>query len=730
MILAVSETRLINAPRGYREHARHTCREKRTAEVGYTPLMCRFVLFFLTLTVLAQDFDRVVQTCAKDHSFMGTVLVARGDKVLFTKGYGFANLEWRIPNDPATKFRIGSITKQFTSAAILLLEERGKLAIDDPVKKYLPDAPAAWNAITLRHLLTHTSGIPDFINGPGFTALQPFVATPEELVARFRGQSLEFEPGSRFNYSNSGYILLSYLIEKISGERYDRFLRENLFAPLGMNDSGYDSNSVIIPHRAAGYVYGASGFANAAFIHMSNLQGAGGLYSTAEDLLRWTQGLFGGKVLKPESVAKMTTPFRDNYAFGLSVESSEKRKAIRHSGGIDGFDTELDYYPGDRVTIAVLSNVEADGPDAEELANELGGLVYGDKRPSGAVFSGALERVREGSISVRLADGLTIDATLPPSNALTATAIAASYRLADRVQIECAPIRTVYDSKAAIHLHLAVRSIRLVRAATSRERAQMAEDLSWRAGNSLLELPTQALISEASKEPAMAALERTRKLSIDRAEKIPNFVADEIARRYRSEGAGRPWKLYDTLETEVTSKKDAITRENIRRNGVPTKKPLDRLDGPRPGVFFGAELKMFYPACPTRFDYTGVVSIGGRQLSVYRFTDPPGGCHSLPQAGGEKYDGGRTGRVLVDQRGEVLRYESEASGMPEKFPFDRLIETESWDYVTIGRSSYLVSVAASLSIFQADGTAWSVNIEYRNYRHFEASAGITYEPIK
>jgi CubicO group peptidase (beta-lactamase class C family) len=221
--------------------------------------MRRLVLFFLVLPALAQDFDRVAQTYAKDHSFMGTVLVARGDKIFFSKGYGFANLEWRIPNDPTTKFRIGSITKQFTSAAILLLEERGKLAIDDPVKEYLPDAPATWNRITLRHLLTHTSGIPDFINGPGFGELQPFAATPEELVARLRGQSLDSEPGSRFNYSNSGYILLSYLIEKISGDRYDLFLRENLFAPLGMNDSGYDSNSAIIPHRAAGYVYGTVG---------------------------------------------------------------------------------------------------------------------------------------------------------------------------------------------------------------------------------------------------------------------------------------------------------------------------------------------------------------------------------------------------------------------------------------------------------------------------------------
>ncbi len=329
---------------------------------------------------------------------MGTVLVARGGKVLFSNGYGFANLEWRVPNDPATRFRIGSITKQFTSAAILLLEERGKLAIDDPVKTYLSDAPAAWNRITLRHLLTHTSGIPDFINSPGFARMQPFAATPEELVAHFRGEPLEFEPGSQFSYSNSGYILLSYLIEKLSGDSYERFIRQNLFAPLGMNDSGYDSNSAVLPHRAAGYALGASGLENAAFIDMTNLRGAGGLYSTTGDLLKWTQGLFGGSVLKPESLAKMTAPFRGNYALGLAIESAGKRKIFRHSGGIGGFDTELDYYPAGQVTIAVLSNVEEnglDGPGPERLAADLAGLLYGDKRPSGAILSG-VHRARTG----------------------------------------------------------------------------------------------------------------------------------------------------------------------------------------------------------------------------------------------------------------------------------------------------------------------------------------------
>jgi CubicO group peptidase (beta-lactamase class C family) len=161
---------------------------------GYTFIVPRFVLLLLTLPALAQDFDHVLQTYAADHHFMGSVLVARGSQVLFSKGYGFANLEWRVPNDPTTKFRIGSITKQFTAAAILLLEERGKLTLDDPVKKYLPDAPAAWDKIKIFHLLTHTSGVPDFTGLPDYSKLQALSTTLDELVSRFRDEPLDFEP--------------------------------------------------------------------------------------------------------------------------------------------------------------------------------------------------------------------------------------------------------------------------------------------------------------------------------------------------------------------------------------------------------------------------------------------------------------------------------------------------------------------------------------------------------
>ena len=319
--------------------------------------------------------EQVVQSFVRDKQFMGAVLVARGNDVLLDKGYGFANLEWDIPDSPKTKFRLGSITKQFTAASILLLEERGKLNVDDPVKKYMPDAPAAWDKITIFNLLTHTSGIPSFTSFPDYRKLEPFAATPEELVTRFRDKPLDFQPGEKWDYSNSGYVLLGYLIEKISGESYAQFVQDNIFKPLGMVDSGYDSNSAVIEDRASGYAPRENGFVNAGYIDMTIPLSAGGLYSTTEDLLRWEQGLFGGKLLSPASLKKMTTPFKNDYAFGLVVHSVNGHREISHGGGIEGFNTALAYYPDEKLTVVVLGNVNGSAP--QEIATDLHTIAEG-----------------------------------------------------------------------------------------------------------------------------------------------------------------------------------------------------------------------------------------------------------------------------------------------------------------------------------------------------------------
>ncbi len=356
--------------------------------------------------------EQVIQSFVSDQHFMGSVLVARGNDIVFDKGYGFANLEWNIRDSPLTKFRLGSITKQFTAASILLLEERGKLSVNDPVKKHMSDAPAAWDKITIYNLLTHTSGIASFTDFPDYASLEPFPTTPEQLVKRFRDKPLDFQPGEKMSYSNSGYVLLGYLIEKISGESYEKFVQENIFTPLGMKDSGYDSNSVIIPHRAAGYSPGPNGPVNAGFINMTVPLSAGGLYSTTEDLLRWEQGLFGGKLLSSASLQKMTTPFKNDYACGLVVHMVNGHKVIEHGGGIEGFNTMLAYYPDDKLTVVVLSNIN--GPTPEDLASKLATLVRGEK----VVL--ASER-KEVAIDPKLLDGYVGNYELAPKFILTVT---------------------------------------------------------------------------------------------------------------------------------------------------------------------------------------------------------------------------------------------------------------------------------------------------------------------
>jgi CubicO group peptidase (beta-lactamase class C family) len=319
--------------------------------------------------------DQIVLSFATARQFMGSVLVARGDEVLFDKSYGMANLEWNVPNTTTTKFRIGSITKQFTAAAILLLEERGKLSTGDPIKKYMADAPVAWEKITVFHVLTHTAGIPSFTSFPDYPQKSLSPMTAGQLVAWFKDKPLDFEPGTKFSYSNSDYVLLGYLIEKISGETYEKFLKGNIFNPLGMNDSGYDSNTAVIERRAAGYSPGPGGPVNAGYVNMTIPHGAGALYSTTHDLLKWELGLFGAKLLKPASLAKMTTPLKDDYACGLIVRTTGGLKNIWHNGGIQGFNASLAYYPDSRITVAVLANLNGAAPDV--MLSQLGAVAHG-----------------------------------------------------------------------------------------------------------------------------------------------------------------------------------------------------------------------------------------------------------------------------------------------------------------------------------------------------------------
>ena len=287
----------------------------------------------------AQRMDDVVRAHAAGTRFMGAVLVAKDGKILFDRAYGLANVEWQVPNTPETRFRIGSITKQFTAAAVLWLEERGRLSIDDPIAKYIPDVPAAWQPITLRHLLNHTSGIPAFTSWPDYEILKRSPLELEKGLKRLREQPLEFAPGEKYSYSNSGYLLLGHIIEKVTGQNYGDFVHGQILVPLGLADTDADSNTAIITRRASGYVLANGRLQNAPYINMEVPHAAGSLYSTTHDLLHWTEALMGGRLISTASLTKMTTPGKGDYGLGLVVRTVSDRKVIEHGGGIEGFNT-------------------------------------------------------------------------------------------------------------------------------------------------------------------------------------------------------------------------------------------------------------------------------------------------------------------------------------------------------------------------------------------------------
>ncbi|MGB2805386.1 MAG: serine hydrolase domain-containing protein, partial [Candidatus Zixiibacteriota bacterium] len=307
---------------------------------------------------LEKQLDDYLTAAHDVWKFHGAALVATGGKVVLKKGYGMASIELGVPNTPEMKFQIGSITKQFTAAAVLKLEEKGLLGLNDSITKHLPDYPKeTGDRITIHHLLSHTSGIPNFTNMPGVMDKAALAASVEELIAIFKDEPLDFEPGERYRYSNSNYIVLGAIIEKVSGQTYEDCLQENVFGPLGMDNSGYDHRDRIMKNRAAGYSQNEEGeLLNADFVHMSTPYAAGALYSTVGDMFIWDQALYTDKLLSQSSRQKMFTPNKGDYGYGWVIRESSGRKCIRHNGGIPGFYTTIDRWVDDKVTVVVLSN--------------------------------------------------------------------------------------------------------------------------------------------------------------------------------------------------------------------------------------------------------------------------------------------------------------------------------------------------------------------------------------
>jgi CubicO group peptidase (beta-lactamase class C family) len=325
--------------------------------------------------------DEYLAAATKVDHFTGTVLIARNGQPIFSKGYGMADYELRVPNSPQTVFRLGSLTKQFTAMAIMMLQERGKLNVTDAICKYIDKCPAAWQPVTIRHLLTHTSGIPDYTHFPGFfekDSFEPY--TSSSLVDLFRDKPLDSAPGEKYNYSNSGYHLLGLIIEKTSGVPYARFLTDNIFTPLGMKSSGYDGGRALIPNRAHGYDWAEGSFVNAAYINMAIPYSAGSLYSTTEDLLRWDQSLYTEKLITRKSLDEMFTPVKGGppgtgYGYGWNIGKRFGRQTTAHAGGINGFSSQIIRFPADQTTVIVLSNSE--NPRVGAIANDLAAIAFG-----------------------------------------------------------------------------------------------------------------------------------------------------------------------------------------------------------------------------------------------------------------------------------------------------------------------------------------------------------------
>ena len=320
--------------------------------------------------------DEYIDAYLKMGNFSGSILIAREGKILLSKGYGMANFEHDVPNTAQTKFRLGSITKQFTAMAIMQLQEKGLLNVDDPIKKYIPDYPNG-ERITIHHLLTHTSGIPNLTSFPDYRRTMMIPSPVEKTIERFKDKPLEFTPGEKLKYSNSGYILLGYIIEKVSGKSYEAYLKENIFQPLNMVNTGYDHHSTLLKHRAAGYALTDKGLINAPYNDMSIPHGAGALYSTVEDLYLWDRALYTEKLVKKGSLNKMFTPFKENYGYGWVITSLFNHKRIGHGGRIVGFSTSISRYIDDDVFIVVLSNI-ANAP-IEKISEDLAAIVFGEE---------------------------------------------------------------------------------------------------------------------------------------------------------------------------------------------------------------------------------------------------------------------------------------------------------------------------------------------------------------
>jgi len=351
-----------------------------------TFLSLLFLLSSIQVLAFPQDqiskIDALIKVYNDYGQFNGSVLVATEGEVIYKKGFGLANREWNIPNKPDTKFRLGSITKQFTSMLILQLVEQGKIDLQGKLSEYLPYyRNDTGSRVTVHHLLTHSSGIPSYTSMPNFfeeISRDPYPV--DKFVQKYCSGDLQFEPGSKYRYNNSGYFILGAIVEKVTEKTYAEVLQESIFLPLGMEDSGYDLHGPIIPNRASGYSNAFEGYTNAPYLDMSLPYAAGSLYSTAEDLYIWDQALYTEKPLPAKLKQLMFTPHIANYGYGWGIRKKTlpgqegKLNSISHGGGINGFNTLIERLVDDRHLIVLLNNTP--GANLGQMSDAIVRILY------------------------------------------------------------------------------------------------------------------------------------------------------------------------------------------------------------------------------------------------------------------------------------------------------------------------------------------------------------------
>lgn len=316
---------------------------------------------------LTDKLDEYMSANATQGKFNGVVLVAKDGKILLHKGYGWRDARKRQAHDENSVFQIGSVTKQFTAVIILHLQEQGKLKVTDTISQYIPDLPNG-NRITIQHLLRHTSGVFNYTNDNAFMATEAVKPVPvSKLIDVFRNKPLDFAPDSRFSYSNSGYVLLGYIIQKVSGKPYEQMVREVIFRPAQMSHSGFDFKALRDPGKSVGYFTLGTDTVAAPIVDSSVSFSAGSIYSTASDLYRWHKVLYTDKVIKQPSLEQAFTPGKNRYGYGWVIETRNNKRVITHNGGIFGFTADMLRVPEDSACIILLSNK----PD------NLGGLTRG-----------------------------------------------------------------------------------------------------------------------------------------------------------------------------------------------------------------------------------------------------------------------------------------------------------------------------------------------------------------